>query len=126
MGAAGGLARRQKALEEEPVGREPSDYERGQRRRGSGDGSHPVSGRLGFAHQPVAGIGDQRRAGVGDERDRPAGLQLREQSRPHDAGVMLVIGEKRPRDGVSGEELAGHPCVFAGDEVGGGERFERA
>ena len=45
--------------------------------------------------------------------------------RPRRRGVVLVIGRQRRRDAVMVEQLAGDARVLAGDQVGGGQRFER-
>ena len=78
------------------------------------------------AHQLVAGIGNQRRAGIGDQRDRFAVGKPRQQLRPRLGGVVLVIGRQRRRDAVMLEQLAGDAGVLAGDDVGGGQHFQRA
>ncbi len=40
--------------------------------------------------------------------------------------IVLVIGRERRRDGVAVEQLAGDAGVLAGDQVGAGQRFQRA
>ena len=84
-----------------------------------------MAGRHGVAHQPVARIGDQRRAGIGDQRDGAPGGEPFEDFRPRRLGVVVVIGDQRRRQAVMVEQLAGDAGVLAGDEIGGGQNFER-
>ena len=115
----------QEALEEEPVGRQSRHGQRHQRRGGAGRGAHRMPGRNGFAHQPVARIGDQRRAGIGDEGDGLTGREPLQDFRPHRFGIVVVIGDERRRQAVVVEQLAGHARVLAGDEVGRGQNLQR-
>ena len=78
------------------------------------------------AHELIAGIGNQRRAGVGDERDCGAVAEPLEELRPRRRGVVIVVGRERRDDGVAIEELARHPRILAGDQIGAGKRRERA
>ena len=79
-----------------------------------------MAGRGGGAHQPVAGIGDQRRAGIGYQRDRAARREFFQDLRPRALGVVVVIGGQRRRQPVMIEQLARDARVLAGHEIGGG------
>ena len=85
-----------------------------------------MAGGAGLGDQPVAGIGDERRAGVADQRHRLALGERRQQLRPLPRRVVLVIGDERRLDAVVAQQHRRHPRVLAGDEVGGGERRQRA
>ena len=123
--ARGGL-RRQEAGKQELIGGQAGDGERRQQRRGAGQRRDRVAGVMGGAHQLEARIGDQRRAGVGDQRDRRAIGEPAQQRRPRLRRIVVVVGRQRRGDGVAVEELARHPRILAGDQVGAGQRRERA
>ena len=116
----------QKALEEEPVGRQRRDRKRRQYRRRSRHGDHRMAGGADFADQLEAGIGDQGRAGVRDQGDRGALPQPLQDFRPRQRGVVLVIGFEIRRDRVTLGQAAGDAGVLAGDDVDAGQRFQRA
>ena len=78
------------------------------------------------AHQLESGIGDQRRAGVGHQRDRRAIGKPAQQRRPRLRRIVVVVGRERRGDGVAVEEFSRHPRILAGDQVGAGQRRERA
>ena len=124
-GPARAVLRRQEALEEEPVGRQAGDGERGKRRRWAWHRAHGQSGFADGANELETRIGNQRRAGVGHERDRFAGGEPRQELRPRRHGVVLVVRRQRRRDAVVVEQLPGHPRVLAGDHVGRREGLQR-
>ncbi len=85
-----------------------------------------MAGFLRGAHQLESGIGNQRRAGIRNQRDGGAVGEPAQQHRPRLGGIVLVIGRERRCDGVAVEQFAGDAGVLAGDQVGAGERFQRA
>ena len=93
---------------------------------GPGSGGDGVAGVAGVAHELEARIGDERRAGVRYQRDRFAGGEPCQELRPRRGGVVLVVGRERCGDAVMVEQLARDPRVLAGDQVGRGQRFQRA
>ena len=78
-----------------------------------------------FAHELVAGVGDERRARVRDQRDRLSGAEPRHKPRAFALGIVLVIGAERAADAEMGEQLLRVPRVLGGDEIGAGEHGER-
>src|SRR5712691_9495971 len=68
----------------------PSDRKRREHRRGAGGCRHHDTGRVRFAHQLVAGVGDERRSGIRDKGDAPGLRQLCQQARPRRRGVVVV------------------------------------
>ena len=91
--------------------------QRGQRRRRARRRLHPDSLRDGLAHQPVAGIGDQRRARVRDQRHARTRFQFLDQLRCAHGLVVLVITDRRFVDAVVIEQLARLPRVLASHQV---------
>src|SRR6185437_12247062 len=79
-----------------------------------------------LAHQPVAGIGNQRRPRIRDEGDRLAVRQPREQFGPCLGGIVLVIRRQRRTDAEPRGQLAGHAGILAGDHVRSGQCFQGA
>ena len=120
-----GVLGRQKAFEEEAVGRQAGDAERGEHRRGAGDRRHRGAGVLRGAHQPVARIGDQRGAGIGHQRDRAAVAEASEDFRPRRLRIVVVIGRERRLDAVAVEQPGGDAGVLARDEIGSRQRLQR-
>ena len=125
-GAPRGLLRRQKAGKEKLVGRQARDRQGGQHRRGSGYRGDRVARLLRRANELIARIGNQRRAGVRYQRDRRPFHKLPQKLGACCRGVVIVVGCERTIDRVTFEQLAGHPRVLAGDEVGGRKRGQRA
>ena len=119
-------SRRQKSLEEKPVGRQRGHAQRRQHRGRAGQRDHGMAGGADLAHQLEAGIGNQRRAGIRHQRDRDALRQLLQDDGARLRGVVLVIGFQLRRDPVALGQPARHPCVFAGDDVDAGQGFQRA
>ena len=78
------------------------------------------------ANELEAGIGDERRAGIRNKRNRGAVGEPAQQQRPRLRRVVFVIGRLRRRDAVAVEQFARDTGVLAGDQIGAGERFERA
>ncbi len=124
--AAGRLAWRQESPEEEAVAGQAGQHQGSQHRRSARRDADRDTGGDRFAHQLVAGIGDQRHAGVADQRDALALGQARQQLRAHARGIVLVIGLQRRPDAVEGEQLAGDPGVLAGDQVDACQERQRA
>ena len=89
-------ARRQEALEQEPVGRQAGGDQRRQRRRGARDRVDGAALGRRLAHQLEAGIGDRGRAGVADQRHRSPAAQPGQQLRPGRGRVVLVVEPERP------------------------------
>ena len=112
--------------EKEAVRRQAGDHQSGQHGGGARHGDHLDILRQRVGDELVAGIGDQRRAGVRDQRQRRAAGQPRQQVGPHHRGVMLVIGDKRRRDAVMGQQRLGDARILCDDGVGGGEGRKRA
>ena len=118
--------RRQEADEEERLGRKSGRGERRDDRGGTRDRNDAMAGGDGIGNERRARIGEKRRAGVGDERDRTAlGEGVEEPPVRLEAAVLVICGDLR-RDAVAVEKPPRHPCVLAGDEVGGGECVEGA
>ena len=116
---------RQKPLEEEAVRRQAGDDESGEDGRGAGHRNDLDLLRQGLGHELEAGIGNQRRSGIRHEGQRRAAREPGEQMRPHDRGIVLVIGDERRRDAIMGEQGLGDPRVLRDDGVGRGERRQR-
>ena len=118
---ARGAARRQEALEQEPVGRQAGGHQRRQHGRGAGDREDGAALGQRRAHQLEAGIGDRGRAGVADQGHRLARREPGQQLRPRRLGIVLVVERQRPAQAQMAHQPAGHPAVLADHEVGGGE-----
>ncbi len=97
-----------------------------QQRRSAGQCRDRMAGVLRGAHEFVTWIGNERRAGVRHQCDGGAVGEPAQQHRPRFAGIVLVIGRERGRDGVAVEQFAGDAGVLAGDQVGAGKRFQGA
>ena len=117
---------RQKALEEEAVGRQAGHHQRRQngRRPGHGGDVHAPLQRL--LHELEARIGHERRAGVGHQRQPVARLQPREKMRANHLGVVLVIGDQGCGYPVMGEQRLGDARILRDHRIGGGERRKGA
>ena len=122
----GGRFRRQKSLEEKSVRRQAGDDERGQHGRGARNGGHGQAFGKRRGDKLVTGIGDERRAGIRHKRQRRAIGEPGDEVRPHHRGIMLVIGDKRCRDAVMGEENLRDPRIFRNHGVGRRKRRESA
>ena len=109
------------------VGR-PAALERRQRRRGAGDREHRAARGDRLAHQPIAGIGDQRRAGVGDQaRSAPPPASAASTfGRARAAGMLVVALEAAWRCRRPPSSLAGDAGVLGQHQVGAGQHVERA
>src|SRR5205814_2266416 len=70
----------------------------------------------------LARVRDDRRAGVGDERDRLPAFEPLEGLRNSPVLVVLVTGDLRCGQPVTGEEVSRSPCVLAQDDRGCRER----
>jgi hypothetical protein len=111
---------REEAEEQEAVGRQAGQRQRGDGGAGAGTVCDVRPGGAGVADQLVAGIGDERRAGV--ETSATASLAMRAiKLGPDPVGIVIVIGRHRPLDADMGEELGGDPAVLDRDHVGPGE-----
>ena len=121
-GAACTLFGRQESNEEELVRGQAGDRQRRQNGRSTGDRRDGVAGLLHGADELVARVGNERRAGIRYQRDRRPFRKPLQKLRPCCRGVVVVVGCQRGSDGISVEQLARHPRIFAGDEVGGRER----
>ncbi|MGY4381106.1 hypothetical protein ACVWZ3_008745 [Bradyrhizobium sp. i1.3.6] len=118
--------RRQKALEEEAVGRQCGDRQRGQHRGRAGQRVDRMAGCADLAHQLETGVGDQRRAGIRHQRDRAALPQRLQDPRTRRFRVVLVILLELRRDRVALGQAPRDAGVLAGDDVDAGERLKRA
>ena len=83
------------------------------RRRGSREGLYLDAGLDAGAHEPVAGVGDERGAGVGDEGDALGPGPFGELG-GEALLVMLVVGEEVLLYLVVGEQASRAPGVLAG------------
>ncbi len=72
------------------------------------------------------GSGHQRRAGVRYQRQRAAIGEQGQQPRAGALGIVVVIGGQRRLDAVALHQPVGDAGVLAGDEVGAGQRLQRA
>jgi hypothetical protein len=117
---------RQEADEAEIVARQARCGERGECGRSAGDRDDADAFVARRGDEAVARIGDQRGAGVGNERDGLAGLQRRDQLRAGGIGIVLMIGDGFRLDRIAVEQAAGDAGILAGEDIAGGQRFERA
>ena len=108
---------RQESAEAERIGGQPAGGERGDKRRGAGDGNHRNTMADGERHQPVSRVRDGRHAGIGDQRDGAAFLGLLHQLGGARHLVVLVVTGGRRGDAVVVQQLLGLASVLAGDDV---------
>ncbi len=81
---------------------------------------------MALRYQPKARIGDERRAGIRDERDGAALPDLPQQRFAIRIPRVIVIAAHTHANAIALQQLARHPRVLAGDDVGGGQGFESA
>jgi len=67
-------------------------------------------------------IGNQGCPRIRDEGERGPTRKPREEMRPHDFGIVLVISDKRRRNAVMREQFLGDAHVLCNDRLGGGKR----
>ena len=75
------------------------------------------------AHQPVAGIGDQRRAGIGNKGEPCPRLQARHQLGNARRLIVLVQRGRAGGNAVMGQQPRRHTRVFAQNEIGTPQHF---
>ena len=124
------LWRRGEAREQEPVGGQAREAERGEHRRGAGGGGDadgPPRRPRAPAHSP-----GRRPAACRPRSHRrptcPAPISFRMPGAPGCAG-MVVVGDERTiaeRDAVDLHQLARGAGVFGGDHIGRGQNIQRA
>ena len=106
-GPPGHFAGRQKADEEERVGRKPPGDQRGDESRRAGNGNDAnVGGKRGL-DEPVGRIGDPGSPGIADQGDRRAAAQPLDQFVGARPLVMLVIADRRRGNAEMVEEQSG-------------------
>ena len=116
--APAGALRRQEPGEQERVGRQPGDRQRGQRRRSARQRLDAMARVDGLAHQLPARIGDEGRAGIRYQRDALTGGEVGQHARPLLGRVMLMIGPGRRADAEVRQERAAVARVLAQHRIG--------
>ena len=118
----------EKAGKHEPVRRQARNRERGQNRAWPGNRKHHNVLLAAGGDKLVARIGYQRRAGIADENNCLAVRELVQKPGPHRRPIMVMIGDHPCASGCTGQvqQLAGDPCVLAGDDIGAGQHLGSA
>jgi hypothetical protein len=107
---------REKPSEQEAVVGQARQRQRGERRARPRQRRHRDVRRPRLAHQPEAGIGNQRRPRIADQR-HGLGPHRLDQPRSHVIAAMVIVAPHRLAQAEMSHELAGHAGVFAGDCV---------
>jgi len=93
---------------------------------GAGDGANLDSLRDRFAHQLESRIGNEWRSRIADQSDALPFSQPREKFRARLRGIVIVVGDERPRETVNCEQLCGNARIFSGNGVARGKNIERS
>jgi hypothetical protein len=109
--------RRQEAGEEEAVAGQAGNHQTGERGRSAGQGDDRQAGFDGGLHQLEPRVGDEGGSRVAHQGHRIAMFHGFDKPGPHGFGVVIVIGDERPRDAVGRQQLSGHAGVLAGHPV---------